>query len=169
MTRRGFINSYRASVGFEETNGNRPNTEKAHLRLRGFSGIDGYECRRADCPHAQEIAPCHWPSDFRTLWVANSFELGLRFGNILSGSQQTLLDFASDNSPTRQLRRRAGVQHKATALEAVVYETYRPQEVPYRRPTLPELDQTKKSVLNSLASLQSRRSYQHAMDEFIEW
>ena len=37
------------------------------------------------------------------------------------------------------------------------------------RPTLPELDQTKKSVLNSLASLQSRRSYQHAMDEFIEW
>src|SRR5947199_10076706 len=37
------------------------------------------------------------------------------------------------------------------------------------RPTLPELDQTKKSVLNSLTSLQSRRSYQHAMDEFIEW
>ena len=37
------------------------------------------------------------------------------------------------------------------------------------RPTLPELDQTKKSVLNSLASLQSRRSYQHAMDEFIDW
>jgi hypothetical protein len=31
------------------------------------------------------------------------------------------------------------------------------------RPTLPELDQTKKSVLNSLASLQSRRSYQHAI------
>ena len=37
------------------------------------------------------------------------------------------------------------------------------------RPTLPELDQTKKSVLNSLTSLQSRRSYQHAMDEFIDW
>lgn len=37
------------------------------------------------------------------------------------------------------------------------------------RPTLPELDQTKKSVLNSLASLQSRRSYQHAMDELIDW
>ena len=37
------------------------------------------------------------------------------------------------------------------------------------RPTLPELDQTKTSVLNSLASLQSRRSYQRAMDEFIEW
>ena len=36
-------------------------------------------------------------------------------------------------------------------------------------PTLPELDQTKRSVLNSLTSLQSRRSYQHAMDEFIEW
>ena len=37
------------------------------------------------------------------------------------------------------------------------------------RPRLPELDQTKRSVLNSLASLQSRRSYQHAMDEFIDW
>ena len=37
------------------------------------------------------------------------------------------------------------------------------------RPTLPELDQTKRSVLNSLASLQSRPSYQHAMDEFIDW
>ena len=37
------------------------------------------------------------------------------------------------------------------------------------RPSLPELDQTKRSVLNSLTSLQSRRSYQHAMDEFIEW
>ena len=37
------------------------------------------------------------------------------------------------------------------------------------RPTLPELDQTKKSVLNSLASLQSRRSYQYAMEEFIDW
>jgi hypothetical protein len=37
------------------------------------------------------------------------------------------------------------------------------------RPTLPELDQTKRSVLNSLASLQSRRSYRHAMDEFIAW
>jgi hypothetical protein len=37
------------------------------------------------------------------------------------------------------------------------------------RPALPELDQTKKSVINSLASVQSRRSYQYAMDEFIEW
>lgn len=37
------------------------------------------------------------------------------------------------------------------------------------RPTLPELDQTETSVLNTLTSLQSRRSYQHAMEEFIEW
>jgi integrase len=37
------------------------------------------------------------------------------------------------------------------------------------RPTLPELDQTKRSVLNSLPSLQSRRSYRYAMDEFIDW
>ena len=38
-----------------------------------------------------------------------------------------------------------------------------------RNLTLPELDQSKTSVLNTLGSLQSRRSYQHAMDEFIAW
>jgi hypothetical protein len=36
------------------------------------------------------------------------------------------------------------------------------------RPTSPELDQTKKSVLNSLTSLQSHRSHQPAMDKSIE-
>lgn len=35
--------------------------------------------------------------------------------------------------------------------------------------TLPELDQSKTSVLNTLGSQQSRRSYQHAMEEFIAW
>lgn len=35
--------------------------------------------------------------------------------------------------------------------------------------TLPELDQSKNAVLNSLGSLQSRRSYRHAMDDFIAW
>ena len=35
--------------------------------------------------------------------------------------------------------------------------------------TLPELEQSKTSVLNTLGSLQSRRSYQQAMDEFIAW
>jgi site-specific recombinase XerD len=38
-----------------------------------------------------------------------------------------------------------------------------------RHLTLPELEQSKTSVLNTLGSLQSRRSYQHAMDEFIAW
>ena len=38
-----------------------------------------------------------------------------------------------------------------------------------RHLTLPELEQSKTSVLNTLGSLQSRRSYQHAMDEFIDW
>src|SRR5438128_5769633 len=38
-----------------------------------------------------------------------------------------------------------------------------------RQLTLPELDQSKTSVLNTLGSLQSRGSYQHAMDEFITW
>jgi hypothetical protein len=31
--------------------------------------------------------------------------------------------------------------------------------------TLPELDQSKAAVLNSLGSMQSRRSYRHAMDD----
>ncbi len=35
--------------------------------------------------------------------------------------------------------------------------------------TMRELEQSKAAVLNSLGSLQSRRSYQHAMDEFIAW
>ena len=38
-----------------------------------------------------------------------------------------------------------------------------------RHLTLPELEQSKTSVLNTLGSPQSRRSYQHAMDEFIAW
>jgi hypothetical protein len=35
--------------------------------------------------------------------------------------------------------------------------------------TLPELDQSKATVLNTLASAQSRRSYKHAIEKFIAW
>jgi len=35
--------------------------------------------------------------------------------------------------------------------------------------TLPELEHSKAAVLNSLGSLQSRRSYKHAIEEFIRW
>lgn len=38
-----------------------------------------------------------------------------------------------------------------------------------KSPTLPELEQAKTGVLNSLASLQSRRSYGRAIEEFILW
>jgi integrase len=38
-----------------------------------------------------------------------------------------------------------------------------------RQLSLPELEQSKTSVLNSLGSPQSRRSYEHAMNEFIAW
>src|SRR4051812_5215685 len=34
---------------------------------------------------------------------------------------------------------------------------------------LPDLEQSKSAVLNSLPSLSSRRSYDHAIREFIEW
>ena len=34
---------------------------------------------------------------------------------------------------------------------------------------LPDLDQAKAAVLNSLRSPEWQRGYQHAMDEFIAW
>src|SRR6516165_7553309 len=48
-------------------------------------------------------------------------------------------------------------------------QTHRRSAHKPRHLTLPELEQSRTSVLNTLGSLQSRRSYQHAMDEFIEW
>jgi hypothetical protein len=35
--------------------------------------------------------------------------------------------------------------------------------------TVPELDQSKIAVLNMLASAHSRRSYKHAIEEFMAW
>jgi hypothetical protein len=35
--------------------------------------------------------------------------------------------------------------------------------------TLPELEHSKAAVLNSLGSLQSRRSYEHAINDFVAW
>lgn len=45
------------------------------------------------------------------------------------------------------------------------------RHVRHRRksPTLPELEQAQAAVLNSLGSMQSRRSYGRAMQEFIAW
>lgn len=34
---------------------------------------------------------------------------------------------------------------------------------------LPDLDQAKSAVLNSLSSADAQRGYRHAIDEFIEW
>jgi len=48
-------------------------------------------------------------------------------------------------------------------------KTYRQSRRRTRNPTLPELEQAKAAVLNSLGSLESRRTYGHAMDEFITW
>jgi hypothetical protein len=41
--------------------------------------------------------------------------------------------------------------------------------VPEAAPKVPELEHAKTAVLNSLESTQSRRSYEHAMDEFVSW
>ena len=35
--------------------------------------------------------------------------------------------------------------------------------------SLPDLDQAKSAVLNTLSSADARRGYRHATDEFIEW
>ena len=35
--------------------------------------------------------------------------------------------------------------------------------------TIPELEQSKAAVLNTLASMHSRRSYAYAIDRFISW
>lgn len=43
---------------------------------------------------------------------------------------------------------------------------------PRRRPTkltLPELEHCKTAVLNTLTSIQSRKTYSHAMSQFIMW
>ncbi len=40
---------------------------------------------------------------------------------------------------------------------------------PCALPTVPELEQSKTAVLNSLASVHSRRAYEHAIDDFIAW
>lgn len=34
---------------------------------------------------------------------------------------------------------------------------------------LPEFDQAKSAVLNSLSSAEAQRGYRHAIDEFVEW
>ena len=34
---------------------------------------------------------------------------------------------------------------------------------------LPDLDQAKSGVLNSLSSIDAQRGYRHAIEEFIEW
>jgi hypothetical protein len=39
----------------------------------------------------------------------------------------------------------------------------------FRALTLPELQYSKSAVLNSLGSLESKRAYEHAMNEFIAW
>jgi site-specific recombinase XerC len=40
---------------------------------------------------------------------------------------------------------------------------------PKHSPNLPDLDQSRSAVLNSLPSKESQRGYRHAIDEFIEW
>ncbi len=45
----------------------------------------------------------------------------------------------------------------------------KPKRTPKAVLRLPDLEQSKSAVLNSLASQSSQRSYDHAIREFIEW
>jgi hypothetical protein len=43
------------------------------------------------------------------------------------------------------------------------------KSLPKHSLNLPDLDQSRSAVLNSLPSKESQRGYRHAIDEFIEW
>jgi len=45
----------------------------------------------------------------------------------------------------------------------------KPRPIPKAVLKLPDLDQAKSAVLNSLSSPDAQRGYRHAIDEFIEW
>jgi len=45
----------------------------------------------------------------------------------------------------------------------------RKRRVPKTVLRLPDLDQAKSAVLNSLSSIDAQRGYRHASEEFIEW
>jgi hypothetical protein len=71
-----------------------------------------------------------------------------------------------ENSPYRQQARNIKVGARKRPLPQ---EAFKSGETAKDRPTPPELDRIRRPVLNSLASVQSRKSYQqHAMNEFID-
>jgi len=47
--------------------------------------------------------------------------------------------------------------------------TSRNKKSPRRVLALPDLEQAKSAVLNSLSSVSGRRTYDHAIDEFVRW
>jgi site-specific recombinase XerD len=49
------------------------------------------------------------------------------------------------------------------------YSRRRGQRLPKTVLRLPDLDQAKSAVLNSLTSIDAQRGYRHAIEEFIEW
>jgi hypothetical protein len=64
------------------------------------------------------------------------------------------------------------VDAPATAEEAVVMartNKSKRKRAPKAVPKLPDLEQSKSAVLNSLTSPSSQRSYDHAIREFIDW
>jgi cellobiose phosphorylase len=58
---------------------------------------------------------------------------------------------------------------RATVKEAVAHVETAQEERSKRVPALPDLEQSKADVLNSLISKSSQRSYDRAITDFVEW
>ena len=59
---------------------------------------------------------------------------------------------------------------KATVEEAVAnVESSKKKKGPKRVLALPDLEQAKSAVLNTLTSNSGQRTYDHAINEFVEW
>lgn len=72
------------------------------------------------------------------------------------------------NAPAYRRRTVAGVAQRPIVQTAEMAKNKR-KRTPKTVLKLPDLEQSKSAVLNSLTSPSSQRSYDHAIREFIEW
>jgi hypothetical protein len=82
------------------------------------------------------------------------------------GSSSTLTDcFTSSNLSLI----RSVISDKGAAMMVKKQSRKAKGHVPKTVLRLPDLDQAKSAILNSLSSLDAQRGYRHAIEEFIEW
>jgi hypothetical protein len=71
------------------------------------------------------------------------------------------------NITPQQTRQRQ--REPSSSFRLRIWQKNKPKRTPKTVPKLPDLEQSKSAVLNSLPSLSSQRSYDQAIREFIEW